>query len=57
MGLARKFKDRATALKGMARNLAGRVTGNKRLKAKGTIEEKIGKLRHYGEKARDFVKR
>jgi uncharacterized protein YjbJ (UPF0337 family) len=48
MALGQKAKDQAKIVKSTARKHAGRVTGNKRLEAKGKAGEIIGKLRLKG---------
>jgi uncharacterized protein YjbJ (UPF0337 family) len=57
MGLGKKSKDRAKIMKGKARKHVGKVTGNKRLRAKGKAGEVVGKIRLKGHKAKDARKR
>jgi uncharacterized protein YjbJ (UPF0337 family) len=52
MRLGKKAKDRATIFKGKTRKNAGKATGNNRLRARGIIDEMIGRLKLTGQKAK-----
>jgi uncharacterized protein YjbJ (UPF0337 family) len=57
MSLGKKAKDKAKIIKGKTKKNAGEATGDNRLKAKGKLDEVIGKVKLKGEKAKDSVKR
>jgi len=52
MRLGKMARARASIFKGKTRKNAGKAIGNRRLQARGTIGEVIGKLRLRGQKAR-----
>jgi uncharacterized protein YjbJ (UPF0337 family) len=57
MSGGKKIKAKAEELKGKAKKHAGKVTGNKRLQAKGKAGELSGKLKLKGHKAKKAVKK
>ncbi|MEU7744321.1 CsbD family protein [Nonomuraea sp. NPDC049158] len=57
MGLGRKIRDKAQAVKGWARQRLGRATGNQRLQAAGKTDRVVGNLKQAGRKVKDAFKR
>jgi uncharacterized protein YjbJ (UPF0337 family) len=53
MATSDKAKNTAQNAKGKAKETAGRVTGNKDLKAKGKTDQTKGNLKQAGEKIKD----
>jgi uncharacterized protein YjbJ (UPF0337 family) len=53
MGIARKIAHKAEAVKAGARKKTGRVTGNRRQRAKGRTGQAKANLRQAGEKIKD----
>jgi uncharacterized protein YjbJ (UPF0337 family) len=56
MGLGKKVKDKAKIAKGKTKKHAGDATGDSELKAKGKVDEVVGKLKLKGEKAKGSAK-
>jgi uncharacterized protein YjbJ (UPF0337 family) len=52
-----KAKNSVQSAKGAAREVAGRVTDDRSLKAKGRAQRAKGDLKQAGEKVKDAVKR
>ena len=57
MGLGKKVKDKGKEIKGKTKKNAGKATGNNRLRAKGKVEELVGKVKLKGEKAKHAAKK
>jgi uncharacterized protein YjbJ (UPF0337 family) len=57
MGLGKKAKNKAKEVKGEGKQTAGRVSGNKRLKAEGKADEVTGNLKNAGEKVKDALRK
>jgi uncharacterized protein YjbJ (UPF0337 family) len=57
VSIARKIAHKAETAKGGARKTAGRVTGSRRLRAKGRREQAAGNLKQAGAKIRDAFRR
>jgi uncharacterized protein YjbJ (UPF0337 family) len=55
MGLEDKAKNTADTAKGKAKDVAGRVTGNKDLESEGKSDQAVGHLKQAGEKVKDAV--
>ena len=53
MSIVSKIAHKAEAVKGGARKAAGRVTGNRRLHAKGSRDQAKGNLKQAGAKIKD----
>jgi len=56
MSIAKKIAHKAEAVKGSAKKTAGRVTGNRRLRAEGRGDQAKGNLEQAGAKVKDAVK-
>jgi uncharacterized protein YjbJ (UPF0337 family) len=56
MSIAKKIAHKAEAIKGGARKNAGRLTGNRRLQAKGRREQAKGDIKQAGAKIKDAFK-
>ncbi|MGH3886477.1 MAG: CsbD family protein [Pseudonocardiaceae bacterium] len=56
MGLQDKIKNTAEVLKGKAKEVAGKTTGNEQLEAEGKLDQGKGDLKQAGEKVRDAGK-
>jgi uncharacterized protein YjbJ (UPF0337 family) len=50
-----KVKNTAESAKGKAKDIAGRVTGNKDLESEGKVDQASGHLKQAGEKVKDAV--
>ena len=53
MGAEKKAKNKAKVIKGKTKRLAGKATGNERLKAEGKPDVVTGNLKNAGEKVKD----
>jgi uncharacterized protein YjbJ (UPF0337 family) len=53
MSIGRKIAHKAEAVKGSAKRMAGRVTGNRRLRAEGRADQAKGNLKQAGAKIKD----
>ena len=56
MSIAKKAAHKAEAVKGSVKQTAGRLTGNRRLRAEGRGDQAKGNLKQAGAKAKDAVK-
>jgi uncharacterized protein YjbJ (UPF0337 family) len=56
MGVQDKIASSVTVLKGKAKEAAGKITGNPRLKVEGKLDQGKGKLRQAGEKVKNAGK-
>jgi uncharacterized protein YjbJ (UPF0337 family) len=54
---ARKLAHRAEVVKGAAMKTIGRLTGNRRLRARGRRDQAKGNIKQYGAKIKDTLKR
>jgi len=52
-----KANNTAQRTKGKAKEVAGKVTGNDRLRSKGKTDQAKGNLKQAGEKIKEAVKR
>ena len=57
MSMARKLAHKAEAVKGSIKRSAGRLTGNRRLRAEGRRDRVKGNMKQAGAKVKDAVKR
>jgi uncharacterized protein YjbJ (UPF0337 family) len=57
MSIAKKFAHKAEAVKGRANRTVGRLTGSRRLRAKGRRDQAKGNLKQAGAKVKDALKR
>jgi uncharacterized protein YjbJ (UPF0337 family) len=55
MGLENKAKNTADTAKGKAKDVVGRVTGDKDLETEGQADQVVGHLKQAGEKVKDAV--
>ena len=53
MSLADKFNNKAQELRGRIKRNAGQVSGDRRLEAEGSSDERMGHLKQAGEKVKD----
>ena len=56
MSIAKKIAHKAEAVKGGAKKIVGRVTGNRRLQAEGRADQVKGNLKQAGAKIKDAFK-
>ena len=56
MGLADKFNNKAQELRGRIKRNAGEVSGDRRLEAEGSADERKGHLKQAGEKVKDVFR-
>jgi uncharacterized protein YjbJ (UPF0337 family) len=56
MGIAKKVAHNAEAVKGGAKKIVGRVTGNQRMQAEGRGDQAKGDAKHAGAKIKDAFK-
>jgi uncharacterized protein YjbJ (UPF0337 family) len=56
MSIARKIAHKAEAVKGSFKKTAGRLTGSRRLRAKGRTEQAKGNLKQAGAKVKDALR-
>jgi uncharacterized protein YjbJ (UPF0337 family) len=54
---AEKIAHRAEAVKGAVMTIAGRVAGNRRLRARGRRDQAKGNIRQYGTKIKGAFRR
>jgi uncharacterized protein YjbJ (UPF0337 family) len=54
---AEKIAHRAEAVKGAVMTIAGRLTGNRRLRASGRGDQAKGNIRQYGTKIKGTFRR
>ena len=57
MSMTRKLAHKAEAVKGSIKRSAGRLTGNRRLRAEGRGDKVKGNMKQAGAKVKDAVKR
>jgi len=57
VGIGKRFSHRAEAAKGSTKKVAGRVTGDNRMRAEGRGGQIKGNLKLAGMKVRDAFKR
>ena len=57
MSMARKLAHKAEAVKGSIKRTAGRLTGNRRLRAEGRRDRAKGNMKQAGAKVKDAFKR
>jgi uncharacterized protein YjbJ (UPF0337 family) len=57
MATTDKAKNEAQRAKGKVKEVAGKVTGNDKLRAKGKVDQKKGNLKQAGEKVKDAFKK
>ncbi len=55
MSIIKKIRHKAQTAKGEARKSAGRVTGNRRIRTKGSAEKVTGDAKQAADKATDAV--
>jgi uncharacterized protein YjbJ (UPF0337 family) len=53
MSIAKKIAHTAEAVKGRAKKMAGRVTGSRRLRAEGRVDQAKGDIKQAGAKIKD----
>jgi uncharacterized protein YjbJ (UPF0337 family) len=53
MSFAKKIAHTAEAVKGSAKKMAGRVTGSRRLRAEGRVDQAKGDIKQAGAKIKD----
>jgi uncharacterized protein YjbJ (UPF0337 family) len=53
MSIAKKIAHTAEAVKGSAKKMAGRVTGSRRLRAEGRVDQAKGDIKQAGAKIKD----
>jgi uncharacterized protein YjbJ (UPF0337 family) len=56
MSITNKIAHKAEAVKGGAKKIVGRVTGNRRLQAEGRNDQVKGNLKQAGAKIKDAFK-
>jgi uncharacterized protein YjbJ (UPF0337 family) len=56
MSIARKIAHKAEAVKGSFKKTAGRLTGSRRLRAKGRTDQAKGNLKQAGAKVKDALR-
>ena len=56
MALEDKARNTAETVRGKAKDVAGRATGDKDLETEGKTEQVLGHLRQAGEKVKDAVR-
>jgi uncharacterized protein YjbJ (UPF0337 family) len=56
MSIAKKLAHKAEAAKGSLKRTAGRLTGNRRLRAEGRSDRFKGNMKQAGAKVKDAVK-
>jgi uncharacterized protein YjbJ (UPF0337 family) len=56
MTIAKKLAHKAEAVKGSVKRTAGRLTGNRRLRAEGRNDRFKGNMKQAGAKVKDAVK-
>ena len=53
MSIAKKIAHTTEALKGSAKKMAGRVTGSRRLRTEGRVDQAKGDIKQAGAKIKD----
>jgi uncharacterized protein YjbJ (UPF0337 family) len=53
MSIAKKIAHTAEAVKGSAKKMAGRVTGSRRLRTEGRVDQAKGDIKQAGAKIKD----
>jgi uncharacterized protein YjbJ (UPF0337 family) len=56
MSISRKIAHQAQVVKGTFKKTAGRLTGSRRLRAKGRADQAKGNLKQAGAKVKDALK-
>jgi uncharacterized protein YjbJ (UPF0337 family) len=56
VALEDKARNTAEAARGKAKDVAGRVTGDKDLESEGKADQLVGHLKQAGEKVKDAVR-
>ena len=56
MSISRKIAHQAQVVKGAFKKTAGRLTGSRRLRAKGRADQAKGNLKQAGAKVKDALK-
>ena len=56
MSISRKIAHKAQAVKGTFKKTAGRLTGSRRLRAKGRTDQAKGNLKQAGAKVKDALR-
>jgi uncharacterized protein YjbJ (UPF0337 family) len=56
MALEDKARNSAQTVRGKAKDVAGRATGNKDLESEGKADQVVGHLKQAGEKVKDAVR-
>ena len=56
MSILKKIRHKAQTAKGDAKNSTGRVTGNRRLRARGRAEKVTGDAKQAADKVKDAFK-
>jgi uncharacterized protein YjbJ (UPF0337 family) len=56
MSIGKKFAHKAEAIKGSVKRTAGRLTGSRRLRARGRRDRFKGNMKQAGAKVKDTVK-
>jgi uncharacterized protein YjbJ (UPF0337 family) len=57
MSILKKMRHKAQTARGAAKKSTGRVTGNRRLRARGRAEKARGNAKQAGDKIKDAFKR
>jgi uncharacterized protein YjbJ (UPF0337 family) len=57
MSIGQRIAHRAEAVKCSAMKTVGRLTGNRRLRARGRRDQAKGNVKQYGTKIKDALKR
>ena len=57
MSIGKRIARRTEAVKGSAMKTVGRLTGNRRLRARGRRDQAKGNVKQYGTKVKDALKR
>ena len=57
MSTGKKIAHSSEAVKGSVMKTVGRLTGNRRLRARGRRDQAKGNIKQYGAKIKDAVKR
>jgi uncharacterized protein YjbJ (UPF0337 family) len=57
MSIGKKIAHRAEAVKGSAMKTVGRLTGNRRLRARSRRDQAKGRVKQYGTKIKDALRR
>ena len=57
VGISKKIAHKAEAVRGAFKKTAGRLTGSRRLRAKGRSDQAKGNLKQAGAKVKDALRR